>query len=58
LLRPPFDVQTLLLWLTPALVLVVGAVVAVTRFRRPMASAPTLSGNEEEHLARILRDDG
>jgi cytochrome c-type biogenesis protein CcmH len=56
LLKPPFEVGTLLLWLTPALVLVAGALVAVLRFRRPQAGAPALSGTEEESLARILRE--
>ena len=58
LLRPPFDAGTLLLWLTPALVLVGGALVAFTRYRRPATAATTLSAGEEEKLARILRDEG
>ena len=58
LLRPPFSVRTLLLWLTPVLVLVGGGLVAFTRLRRPVAAAPTLSAGEEEKLARILRDEG
>jgi cytochrome c-type biogenesis protein CcmH len=58
LLKPPFAGGTLLLWLTPALVLMVGALVAFVRFRRPVATAPTLSEGEEEKLAHILRKDG
>lgn len=57
LLRPPFDLATLLLWLTPAVVLALGALVAFTRFRRPAAAAATLSAGEEEKLARILREE-
>ncbi len=57
LLKPPFEVGTLLLWLTPALVLVAGAFIALMRFRRPLATAPNLSGSEEENLARILREE-
>ena len=57
LLKPPFEVGTLLLWLTPALVLVVGALVAIARYRRPKATTPTLSAGEEDALARILREE-
>jgi cytochrome c-type biogenesis protein CcmH len=58
LLKPPFRIGTLLLWLTPVLVLAVGSAIALRRFRRPGASQVALSGAEEERLARILRDDG
>lgn len=57
LLKPPLDMQTLLLWVTPALVLVLGAVFAVVRSRRLAAPVAVLSSAEEESLARILRDD-
>jgi cytochrome c-type biogenesis protein CcmH len=56
LLKPPFAWQTLLLWLTPVLVLVVGATLAVTRFRRPASVTPALSAAEEEKLAKILHE--
>ena len=55
LLKPPFEMATLLLWLTPLGVLGVGAVLAVARFRRPIAAGAKLSAGEEEKLARILR---
>jgi cytochrome c-type biogenesis protein CcmH len=55
LLKPPFEMATLLLWLTPLAVLGVGAILAAARFRRPMAAGAELSAGEEEKLARILR---
>ena len=36
LLRPPFEWQTLLLWLTPVVVLAAGAIAALVRFRKPV----------------------
>ena len=68
MLRPRFDWRTALLWLTPALVLAIGAVVAVTFVRRRNAvlaegdeAAPPvqLSTEEEARLARLsaLTDD-
>jgi len=55
LLKPPFAMSTLLLWITPLLVLAVGAIVAVRRFRLTAPAAEKLSGDEEEQLARLLR---
>jgi cytochrome c-type biogenesis protein CcmH len=57
LLKPRFASYTLLLWLTPAAVLLIGAVVAFRRFRRPEAGAgaDALSPEEEEELSRILQ---
>lgn len=59
LLRPPFNVQTLLLWLAPLLVLI-GAIVVVLRTlgaRRPQAAAaPSLSGAEEDKLRALLAE--
>jgi cytochrome c-type biogenesis protein CcmH len=56
LLRPRFAPYTLILWLTPAAVLVVGAIAAVRRFRRRDAASEALSEEEEAKLARILGD--
>ena len=56
LLKPPFDMSTLFLWMTPLIVLVAGAMVAIRRFRlMTPAAADKLSGEEEDHLARLLR---
>ena len=55
LLKPPFELGTILLWLTPVLVLGAGAVVLTLRARRARAAAgETLSAEEEGELARIL----
>jgi cytochrome c-type biogenesis protein CcmH len=56
LMRPRFSAMNLVLWLTPALALILGAVLAVRRFRaRPEpAGAADLRAEEEEALARIL----
>ncbi len=55
LLRPPFELGTILLWLTPVLVLGAGAVVLTLRAKRSRAAAgETLSAEEEGELARIL----
>jgi cytochrome c-type biogenesis protein CcmH len=58
LLKPPFEWGTALLWLTPSIVLLVGAIAAALRFRQPVQTARSLSGAEEDVLARILREDG
>jgi cytochrome c-type biogenesis protein CcmH len=57
LLKPPFEMATLILWGTPIVVLVVGGVLAFgwTRRRRAVPGA-SLSRDEEEALARILGD--
>jgi cytochrome c-type biogenesis protein CcmH len=55
LLKPPFAPATVLLWLTPALVLGAGAAVLMLRARRFRgAGGETLSLEEEGELARIL----
>jgi cytochrome c-type biogenesis protein CcmH len=57
LLRPPLRAATLLLWLTPLLVVLAGAAVAFARFRRGDSRSPeVLSGAEEAQLARILHE--
>lgn len=56
LFRPPFRVQTLLLWLGPFLVLLgAGAVLLATLRRRGEDAAP-LTAREEAELARRLAD--
>jgi cytochrome c-type biogenesis protein CcmH len=56
LLKPPFGWETLLLWLTPMLVLAAGIVALAMRVGRRPAAATGLSGEEESELARILRE--
>ncbi len=55
LLKPPFDLSTLLLWLTPVLVLIAGAalVIRATRPGLSPASQP-LTAQEKAKLAEIL----
>lgn len=58
LLKPTFGTHTLLLWLAPALVLVLGGIGAWTALRRrPQASAPTLDREEEAALKALLDRD-
>jgi len=53
-LKPPFDAQTLVLWLAPALALGAGVVaVLLARRRRPAPPAP-LSAEERRRLARLI----
>jgi cytochrome c-type biogenesis protein CcmH len=56
LLKPPFEVSTLLLWLTPLLVLLAGAALVL---RSAGSSLPQreLSEEEKAKLAAILADD-
>jgi cytochrome c-type biogenesis protein CcmH len=56
LMRPRFSAMNLILWLTPALALLLGAILAVRRFRaRPKpAGGADLRPEEEEALAKIL----
>jgi cytochrome c-type biogenesis protein CcmH len=59
LLRPPFNVRTLLLWLAPLLVLLGAIAVAVRGFarRRPLSvAAPALTAAEEDKLRMLLAD--
>ena len=59
LLKPPFKPETMLLWLSPALVLGAGLAAALFARRRAPQSTPALSAEEEARLAaltgRILR---
>jgi cytochrome c-type biogenesis protein CcmH len=55
LLKPPFELGTVLLWLTPVLVLGGGAAFLTLRARRSRGGGgETLSAEEESELARIL----
>src|SRR5215207_3475282 len=58
LLKPAFGAHTLLLWLTPALVLILGGVGAyVAIIRRPQATAAILDEGEREALETLLKGD-
>jgi cytochrome c-type biogenesis protein CcmH len=59
LLRPPFDAQTLLLWLAPLLVLLIAIAAAARAVRRrsaPAGSASALTRAEEEKLRALLAE--
>jgi cytochrome c-type biogenesis protein CcmH len=58
LLKPTFGAHTVLLWLTPALVLVLGGIGAYAAMRRrPQASAATLDEEERTALENLLKRD-
>ncbi len=58
LLKPTFGAHTLLLWLTPALVLILGGIGAYAAMRRrPQAPAATLDDGEREALETLLKRD-
>ena len=57
LLRPPFKAKTLVLWLGPAVILVLGAAVVLAYFRRRRthhAAAPPLTAEERRRLDALL----
>lgn len=56
LLKPPFEKATLILWLTPLAVLIIGAFVALWRFRRGPAPSTGLTSDEERKLARMMQE--
>ena len=57
LLRPPFKLDTWLLWGGPLLILIIGGwgLLRYLRRQRPVAAVPALSPDEERRLARILK---
>jgi cytochrome c-type biogenesis protein CcmH len=58
LLKPTFGAHTLLLWLTPALVLIFGGIGAYAAMRRrPQAPAAALDDREREALEILLKRD-
>jgi cytochrome c-type biogenesis protein CcmH len=57
LLKPPFKPETLLLWLTPALVLSVGLAAALIARRRAPQATPALSAEEEARLSALTGGD-
>lgn len=57
LLRPTFRAQTILLWLTPAVVLVLGAFGAYMALRRRPQPAEALNDEERKALEALLKQD-
>ena len=57
LLKPPFKPETMLLWLSPALVLGAGLAAALFARRRAPRSTPALSAEEEARLAALTGRD-
>ena len=59
LYRPPFRASTLLLWVGPFAILLIGVVVLL-RFvrRRPVLDANAMTAEERERAARLLRKEG
>jgi cytochrome c-type biogenesis protein CcmH len=58
LLRPRFDLHTVLLWAAPPGVLVLGAIVAIVAYRRRRSDAPPpLDQREEAALKQLLSDE-
>ncbi len=55
--RPPVRRSTMLLWMGPFVLLLLGAVILVWRVRRPAAAPATMSAEERERLARLLDDE-
>jgi cytochrome c-type biogenesis protein CcmH len=59
LLRPRFSTHTALLWLTPAGILLIGAILVALLWRRPSGSEAKLTCSEQARLSEILgRKDG
>src|SRR5712691_8363544 len=54
LLRPPFEIATLLLWGGPLLILLLGGVALARFYRRPQETAAPLSAEERRRLASLL----
>ncbi len=59
LLKPPFDGATIILWLSPLLLLGIGFFIVMRnqRTRKVKASAP-LSDEEQKRLAQLLNENG
>ena len=57
LLKPPFQADTLLLWLSPAIVLGLGVAAALYARRRAPRATPALSPEEEARLAALTNGD-
>ena len=62
LLKPPFNVQTLLLWAAPLGALVIGTAIVVVFMRRrssaPVAVSEALTQEEQDRLKDLMRGEG
>ena len=57
LLKPPFKPETLILWLSPVLVLGLGVGAALLAHRRAPSVTPRLTAEEEARLAALTNND-
>jgi cytochrome c-type biogenesis protein CcmH len=57
LLKPTFGTHTLLLWLTPAFVLILGGIGAYAAMRRRPLAASALDAEEQRALEDLLKRD-
>ncbi|MCB8820035.1 cytochrome c-type biogenesis protein [Microvirga rosea] len=57
LLKPTFRAHTLLLWLAPLLVLVLGGIGAVVALKRRPAARTALDEDERQRLEALLKQD-
>jgi cytochrome c-type biogenesis protein CcmH len=57
LLKPPLKPETLLLWLSPVLVLGLGVAAVLLARRRAPSATPRLSAEEEARLAALTNSD-
>ena len=57
LLRPPFEIGTVLLWGGPLLVLLLGGIAVARVYRRREASTPPLSPEERQRLSAVLAEE-
>lgn len=59
LLKPPFDGATIILWLSPLLLLGVGFIIIIRNQRnRKMATSAPLSDEEQKRIAQLLNENG
>jgi cytochrome c-type biogenesis protein CcmH len=58
LLKPPFDAATATLWLTPALIVVLGGAVFALRARRKAVLEAPLTADEERRLNAVAEREG
>jgi cytochrome c-type biogenesis protein CcmH len=57
LLKPPFKLETLLLWLSPLMTLCAGIAAVLLARRRAPRATPALSAEEEARLAALMKGE-